>query len=508
MFVIVFGMLLRIAFTLSAPLSPLLEEGLWTLTDFPTTVPKEDSIRLDVYTQQPVRRSRGVLHLFSHEREHTFTYEQFQKDLQCPVSQPDINGPNGAISFLRLMPLTKQHLKILCAFAELSNIDNVPDTMDRPQDMIPQYEQNQGFDINNPVQTNYRLYRVINNTLHYDWPWGIERMDRESHQIELGFGGMGLFHTILKYVNDIGDNIFFYGCEHATLPWNIASPFLSYSPAVGYNHIPFPWKEAHMSEERAYQGAINTAKDPTNLTDEDFHMHIPFKSWEDRENKAAFFASLHPSRNIFFEFGRLYPEHFSMGTDCTQNQNSAPSFNPADRDVPFLTKEQLENGHRYNDSQPQNDSSTIGLASNILYYCDKPSTYSPGHFKYVIVPVGINELAGSGRLAFLLAHSGAVILLREGFPRHFFSACLKPWVHYVPLSFSGSDLLEKVLWLKQNDALAKQIAANGHAFGKSYLRLEDYLCYMSTTMRLLSELQKKSDVLEAFTPGLIKSHAD
>jgi hypothetical protein len=501
-------MFLQVALLRSAPLSPLLEEGLWTLVDFPTSIPKEDSIRLDVYSQQPVRRSHNVLHLYSHQRENTYTYEEFQKHLQCPLSQPDIDGPNGVISFLRLMPLTKRNLKILCAFAESSDNDNIPAHMDGPQSRIPQYERNEGFDRNSKIRINYRLYRVINNTLHYDWPWGIDRFDREKAErsIEQGYGGMGLFHTVLKYVNDIGDNVFFFGGDRALLPWFIPTPFISYSPALGYTGIPFPWLESHTTEENAYKDASPNAKHPSDLTDEDFHTHIPFKPWEERTDKAAFFAASVTNRNIIFEFGRVYPEHFTMGTDCTVNHNNAPSFNPADSSANIQLKDQWEKGNRYNLSR-LHESQMNGLASNMLYYCDKPNRYSPGHFKYVVVPPGIHELSTSGRLAFLLAHSGAVILIREGLPRHHFANRMKPWVHYVPLSFSGSDLLEKVLWLKKNDALAKQIAANGHAFGKSYLRLEDYLCYMSTMMRMLSELQKNSDVLEAFTPGLIPSHS-
>jgi hypothetical protein len=38
----------------------------------------------------------------------------------------------------------------------------------------------------------------------------------------------------------------------------------------------------------------------------------------------------------------------------------------------------------------------------------------------------------------------------------------------VPLSVSGADLLEKVLWLKENEKLAKILATNARNFGQFF----------------------------------------
>ena len=35
-------------------------------------------------------------------------------------------------------------------------------------------------------------------------------------------------------------------------------------------------------------------------------------------------------------------------------------------------------------------------------------------------------------------------------------------VHYVPLTYSGADIVEKIKWLKNNDDLAQRIAKNGN----------------------------------------------
>ena len=127
--------------------------------------------------------------------------------------------------------------------------------------------------------------------------------------------------------------------------------------------------------------------------------------------------------------------------------------------------------------------------------------YNPKKFKYIIVPSGHENKATSGRLAYLLAHSGAVILLQRHEHTHHFSSRLKPWVHYVPLSMNMADATEKVEWLREHDEMAKQLAENARNFGKSYLRMEDYFCYTATVLKTFGEIaQNSTDALSAFEP--------
>ena len=105
-----------------------------------------------------------------------------------------------------------------------------------------------------------------------------------------------------------------------------------------------------------------------------------------------------------------------------------------------------------------------------------------------------------GRLASFLAHSGAVVLLQESEFSYHFSARLKPWVHYVPLSYSAADLIDKLLWLRAHDDLAQRIARNARAFGDSYLRLEYQLCYAATVIQTVGKILNGSDAIVPFDP--------
>lgn len=120
-------------------------------------------------------------------------------------------------------------------------------------------------------------------------------------------------------------------------------------------------------------------------------------------------------------------------------------------------------------------------------------------YKYVVVLLGSNGLATADRLAWFLAHSGAVVLLQTPYLYSYtFSNRLIPYVHYVPISYTGGDLIEKIQWLRENDDLAIRIVENAKTFGASYLRLEDHFCYMTQALEAVSELGKGSDVLDLF----------
>ena len=86
---------------------------------------------------------------------------------------------------------------------------------------------------------------------------------------------------------------------------------------------------------------------------------------------------------------------------------------------------------------------------------NESTSYIPGHYKYIVV-VGIVP-STSGRLARLLAHSGAVILLPKSAFVYHFSARLVPWVHYVPLAYSSADLIEKVQQLAPSHPLSSSL---------------------------------------------------
>ena len=74
--------------------------------------------------------------------------------------------------------------------------------------------------------------------------------------------------------------------------------------------------------------------------------------------------------------------------------------------------------------------------------------------------------------------SGSVILKNESKWLEWFSYDLVPFEHYIPYKLDFSDLAERIIWLKQNDSLAKEIAWKANQFAKENLTskcIEDYV---------------------------------
>lgn len=94
-------------------------------------------------------------------------------------------------------------------------------------------------------------------------------------------------------------------------------------------------------------------------------------------------------------------------------------------------------------------------------------------YKYLVSVDGVG--AAWKRVATILA-SGSVLLLHHRWTQ-FFNPALTAWVHYVPLQYNLSDLLERYEWLEAHPAQAQAIAENGLGVARALLRpdaLETY----------------------------------
>jgi len=68
---------------------------------------------------------------------------------------------------------------------------------------------------------------------------------------------------------------------------------------------------------------------------------------------------------------------------------------------------------------------------------------------------------GSGGVPFLLSNGTC-----------WFSHLIEPFVHYVPVQYDLSDLVEKIEWVRNNDDAARTVATNALAFSRTYFSRE------------------------------------
>ena len=255
--------------------------------------------------------------------------------------------------------------------------------------------------------------------------------------------------------------------------------------------MPWPWYESIKDTQGLYHEIL---KENLNFTEDSYHKLGRFVDWSEKIPKAALFGNWNDCRGILFDAGRRRPDIFDMSFSY---KGCIEPWNPTSEEQ-CATYEQMKNAkNNFTDAEivafPAGYVSPLGNISN-------SRSYRAFKYKYVIVPLGSAAESTSGRLAHLLADSGAVILLQRTEFVYHFSALLKPWVHYVPLSYSAADVIDKVQWLLDHDDMARQIAANGRAFARSYLRMEDYYCYAAHAIEMLGNLQEGSNVTQPFYP--------
>lgn len=477
-------------------------------TDFPDSIPIV-KVREDIYTKQPVERFK--IHELQKGRKYSLS--EFFQVLQCPASQPDL-GYSGSLEMLKMIPPTKETVEVVCAWTEHGgDWGGAKEDILKAREKYKNGEYPEKYDPKCP-RCGHSLYRVINSTLYYDWPWGVNRtVPARNNQLRQYLPPLAF---VLGWLNDLPDSVFFMGGQDPHFPWNFPFPDFTCAPSMETNHIAWPWPEAFDSEQIAYEKI--KANRNGSFTDENYLQVNGHVKWEEKVPKLAFHATFSPHRQIAFELGNLRPDLFAFGSSCpgsTINDWHPLSYAHL-RASEVLNEVVGPEGHQHKHrphAHPGHKNITRdqilelygqqlpGYATNMVSYCGKKSHGSEYQFKYILVPISCGAYSTSGRFARLLAQSGSVILLQTSPFVYHFSARLKPWVHYVPVSYALSDLTEKVIWLREHDDLARQIAANAKAFADSYLRYEDYHCYVASALYTVGRLLNGSTaVTEPFDP--------
>lgn len=310
-----------------------------------------------------------------------------------------------------------------------------------------------------------KLYRIINNELYYDWPWGQYQSDEPPISM------IEPIWAVLKRISDIGDSVFLMGEEISFLPFNIPMPAFSNSPKEASSELPWVWEKAFKYEKEKFKNYQNTTN-----------------AWSSRIPKAVFYGSLTRIRQIFFDVASLRPDLFDA--KWVGGIYTVP-WNPDSEESRFES-----NDSRFNNDTLKQESAKMGYLQNLLKnHLSQGVSYDASTYKFTIVLTGAGGSATADRLSSLLAHSGSVVLLQEHEFSYTFSKFLIPWVHFVPISYSAADIIEKIEYLLEHDHIAEKIAINSRNFGVSHLRYEDYLCYIAAALNTVSNVTSVTDAI-------------
>ncbi len=479
---------------------------------FPEEVPFY-SVRKDVVTGEDVKR--GLLNSIGVGPPHSLfaeavrpqgkvTVKEMQSLLQCsPHTDSHMDGNRGGLGLLKMAPPTRETVENICAFFETKC-----DIWSKCKEAASEFLKADKPEAIKYLRAHPRhaasLIRIINGHLYTDWPWTADRYTYPNRTQFMLHDILAPVELVLRAI-ETKDNVFFFGGEAPKIQFNIPFPAFSFASSLHHTDFVLPWREPLFTEWANYEGA---AKDHNNYTDEFFRREQT--PWREKQSKAAFYASMAPSRHMVFDQAVLRPDlivaTFGGAVYTTAAWNPLSDEPRGQGLVIFACIYLIVLNHPCAGSDPGKEFHAHRNHTGFLQYIwplARGGHYKPTQYKYVVVCLGAQDQSTSGRLSGLLAHSGSVVMLQESEFQFHFSDELKPWVHYVPLAYNSADLIEKVEWLKAHDDLAQKIAINAANFGKSYLRLEDFYCYMANSLEVIAGVLQDSDVLQPFNATII-----
>ena len=466
------------------------------VTYFPRTI-RHYRVRNDpVDKTLPV--SRGRLQLLPANA----SFDVFRRVLQCARHEPALDK----FSFFKKFPMRRETLQLVATWFEKGC-----KTWRECNIVLQRHKQ--GVD-NIKKNTNFFFMRISGGQIYYDWPFQSDEPEEQNiHRFH-----PRLFNDVVGRISDLGDGLVLYGIPHpevSSVPAHFAFPVFCQSVAQIHGDILWPWAANVESEWRRYQAAFVDFKN--NSYNEDILLAddpVRWDQWQKRRSKAVVVGAISVGRQPAFTIAALHSDLFTSGWYATNTiagmEREIKAWDPASMEED-LTIVRNPDGTLNVSFPPQLSASNAtrqqygSIAALQLNFISDPIKgrlrveYDHSH-KYILVMKGSHGLASSDRLAELLSYSGAVILLQESEYESHFSRRLIPWVHFVPVLASMTDLVAKVSWLQRHDTLAFRLATNARNFGLSYLRLEDTLCYAALALRKVAELFNDTDAMIPFHP--------
>ena len=294
---------------------------------YPDTIPNF-SLRVDITSNKSV--SRGRMILLNGGKQYPLV--EYKKILQCPLHQPDLHNKGGALSLKKFIPLTAETLMMTAAYLETDCTlwNGCRDVVSKCLSGF--YPSTFNLTRHTGMLSSSKLFRVINGTFYYDWPWGIDRLEVLFDLRSINYKGP--IHDILKRVSDIPDSVFFAGGEESVLPSNIPVPHFSSSPTgSASSDIPGVWNPPFMYEKKRSQKGFYesvTTQHDKQVLEEQFNSNVETNrfpsSWDLRLDKAAFFGSMGTTsgladhaaaRQVVYDIAADFPQHVDAGyTKC------------------------------------------------------------------------------------------------------------------------------------------------------------------------------------------------
>ena len=129
---------------------------------------------------------------------------------------------------------------------------------------------------------------------------------------------------------------------------------------------------------------------------------------------------------------------------------------------------------------------TIDVKNCGLKLSDYMTVGDQAGYKYIL---HIDGHVAAFRLSMELATRSVILLVKSQW-KMWYSDKLQPYVHYVPVSWDMSDLLDVVQWCRDNDDKCKEIAENARKFYDTYLGRDGILDHLQLLVTSITDKMK------------------
>lgn len=247
-----------------------------------------------------------------------------------------------------------------------------------------------------------------------------------------------------------------------------------------------------VNKEHTYRGAHYPESNPAfTIVSCNFSDNIPFPMWEGSKHRDGGYSGWDDTVREYARDDIPWKQKQDRAVFRGGNRPSMYFRNKTDADLHChdVGRTRL---HYLSTQQPEVlDVSIGGSCGGERTRLDRLEPHEHHRFKYILYAEGNCMWADRLRTHVF----GPSLMIKQETPcGQFFEPLLKPNVHYIPTDFFFSDTVQKVLWARENDKLARAMVENVNDFANSFLSLNGIEAYVEVLLEEYTKLLVEPDI--------------
>lgn len=247
-----------------------------------------------------------------------------------------------------------------------------------------------------------------------------------------------------------------------------------------------------VNKPHEYRGAHYQESNPAfTIVTCNFSDNIPFPMWEGRKHRDGGFSGWDETVKRYAEDDVPWDQKQDRAVFRGGNRPSMYFKNKSDADLHCRNVGRTRLLYLSQQQPDVLDVSVGGTCGGVHSRLDRLEPREHHKYKYIVYAEGNCMWADRSRTQ---VFGPSTILKQETPCGQFFEPLMRPNTHYIPTDFFFTDTVERVLWLRRNDALAKSIVKNANEFGQNFLTLQGIEAYVEVLLEEYTKLLVEPEI--------------